>query len=291
MPSIRARAASIFVAWKFHQRKHANEQGILDDIKNTWQQETTEEVVPTKTAETFVAGSETWQVYHVRPRDGPVEVGKVIVYFHGGESSATQDHWKRDSALRGQAQAGCNFGTLEGGGGTAEVAEAEIITNVLVQPEANMQERHWIFIQKLADELKCDVIVPIYTLAPLATGTSCIQTCIELLAHLERDDVRYRNKHFVLTGDSAGGWIALRVLLALVERHTGKVVYQDRKDKVHVSEMKLKQPEDVDYKAVLDSISDVLMISPVVDAIVDRPEDLEAEKLASPLPRSRSSQN
>ncbi|KAJ9124601.1 hypothetical protein QFC24_003394 [Naganishia onofrii] len=149
-----------------------------------------------------------------------------------------------------------------------------------------MQDRHWIFIQKLADELKCDVIVPIYTLAPLATGTSCIQTCIELLAHLERDDVRYRNKHFVLTGDSAGGWIALRILLALVERHTGKVTSRDRQDKVHVSASKLEQAGEVDYKAILDSISDVLMISPVVDSTVDRPEDLEAEQRVSPLPRS-----
>jgi hypothetical protein len=35
------------------------------------------------------------------------------------------------------------------------------------------------------------------------------------------------------------------------------------------------EKEDIDYKAILDSISDVVMISPVVDTSVDRPEDLE----------------
>lgn len=146
-----------------------------------------------------------------------------------------------------------------------------------------MQDRHWIFIQKLADELKCDVVVPIYTLAPLATGTACIQTSIELLAHLQKDDIRYRGKQVVLCGDSAGGWIALRVMLALMERHAGKTTYRDREDRLTVNELKLKQPEDIDYKAILDSISDVVMISPVVEATVDRPEDLEAEKRVSHL--------
>jgi hypothetical protein len=145
-----------------------------------------------------------------------------------------------------------------------------------------MQDRHWIFVQKLADQLKCDVVVPIYTLAPLSTGTACVQTSIELLAHLQKDDVRYREKHFVLMGDSAGGWIALRVLLALVERFKGKTTFRDREEVVEERELKLKHPEDVDYKAILDSVSDVLMISPVVDATADRPEDLEAEKRVCP---------
>ncbi|KAI5455193.1 hypothetical protein NCC49_000010 [Naganishia albida] len=140
-----------------------------------------------------------------------------------------------------------------------------------------MQDRHWIFVQKLADQLKCDVVVPIYTLAPLATGTSCVQTSLELLAHLQTD-VRYQGKQFVLAGDSAGGWIALRVLLALSERLAGKTTFRSREEHVEERELKLKQPEEIDYKAILDSVSDVLMISPVVDAIVDRPEDLEAEK-------------
>lgn len=141
-----------------------------------------------------------------------------------------------------------------------------------------MQDRHWIFVQKLADQLKCDVVVPIYTLAPLSTGTACVQTSIELLAHLQKDDVRYIGKQFVLMGDSAGGWIALRVLLALVARLKGKTTFRDREEVVEERELKLKHPEDVDYKAILDSVSDVLMISPVVDATADRAEDLEAEK-------------
>lgn len=147
-----------------------------------------------------------------------------------------------------------------------------------------MQDRHWIFIQKLADELKCDVVVPIYTLAPLATGTACVQTSIELLVHLQKDDIRYRGKEFVLCGDSAGGWIALRVLLALVERLAGKTAFRTREDELEERELKLKQPEDIDYQAILDSVSDVLMISPVVDATVDRPEDMEAEKRVSTGP-------
>jgi hypothetical protein len=137
-----------------------------------------------------------------------------------------------------------------------------------------MQDRHWIFVQKLADDLKCDIIVPIYSLVPLSTSTTCIQTCIELLAHLERDDVRYRGKQVVLMGDSAGGWIALRLLLALMERHAGKSTFRDREDHLTIEDLKIEK-EDIDYKAILDSISDVVMISPVVDTSVDRPEDLE----------------
>lgn len=145
-----------------------------------------------------------------------------------------------------------------------------------------MQDRHWIFVQKLADDLKCDVIVPIYTLAPLATGTACIQTCIELLAHL-RDDVRYAGKQVVLSGDSAGGWIALRVLLALMERHAGKTTFRDRQDQLTVEDIKVKD-EGINYTAILDSVSDVLMISPVVDTSVDRPEDLEAAERVRQTP-------
>jgi hypothetical protein len=147
-----------------------------------------------------------------------------------------------------------------------------------------MQDRHWIFIQKLADELKCDVVVPIYTLAPLATGTACVQTSIELLAHLQKDDIRYRGKNFVLCGDSAGGWIALRVLLALMERLAGKTTFRNREDELEERELKLKASEEVNYQAILDSVSDVLMISPVVDATADRPADLEAEKRVSTGP-------
>jgi hypothetical protein len=137
-----------------------------------------------------------------------------------------------------------------------------------------MQDRHWIFVQKLADDLKCDIIVPIYSLVPLSTSTTCIQTCIELLAHLERDDVRYRGKQVVLMGDSAGGWIAMRVMLALMEGHAGKKTFRDREDHLTVEDLKIEK-EDIDYKAILDSLSDVVMISPVVDTSVDRPEDLE----------------
>lgn len=87
MPSIRARLASTFVAWKYSDRKTASEEEMLAGIQNTWEQETKDEVVPTRTAETFTAkqSGETWQVFHVRPRNGPVEVGKVVVYFHGGK--------------------------------------------------------------------------------------------------------------------------------------------------------------------------------------------------------------
>ncbi|KAJ9112625.1 hypothetical protein QFC19_000645 [Naganishia cerealis] len=258
MPSIRARLAAAAIGWKYSDRKHASEQGILDGVRDSWARETSDEVVPTSAEERFASkgSDEKWQVFHIRPRTEPVQVGKVVVYFHGDTSPRrleTNAPFLRNRSLYSPSE---HLG--------APLSDTSLTLSS--PPCAQMQDRHWIFIQKLADELKCDVIVPIYTLAPLATGTSCIQTCIELLAHLERDDVRYRGKQFVLCGDSAGGWIALRVLLALIERYTGKVTFRDRHDKVHVSDIKLKQPEDFDYKAILDSVSDVLMISPVVDA-------------------------
>lgn len=142
------------------------------------------------------------------------------------------------------------------------------------------KDQHWAFIQKLADELKVDVVVPIYPLAPLSTATECTETAVELLARLQQDDPRYRGKQIVLCGDSAGGWIVTRVLLALVERHAGKRTFRDREGSVSVFEIH-SGDEGIDYQAILDSITDVIRISPLVDVAVDRQEDVEAEQRVS----------
>ncbi|GHJ86315.1 hypothetical protein NliqN6_2717 [Naganishia liquefaciens] len=244
MPSIRARLATYYISYKFGARRTATWQQILEGIRDGWAAENAPEVVPTAAEESFKGSLEEWQVFHMRPRGEPVEKAKVVVYWHGGERvHQTSKHPSRRRS-------------------TADPSSAQA------------QDRHWIFAQKLADELKCDVVFPIYTLAPLATGTSCITTCLELLAHL-RNDTRYAGKEVVLAGDSAGGWIALRTLLALVERSVGKTTFRNEQGEVTVEDFKVDGDKS-DYKAIIDCVSDVLMISPVVDTRADRPEDLEA---------------
>jgi len=67
----------------------------------------------------------------------------------------------------------------------------------------------------------CPVIYPLYTLAPAGTAAQCIQGGRELLVKIHRDD-RYRDHRIVVTGASAGAWIALRLVLALSENALGQ---------------------------------------------------------------------
>lgn len=89
MPSIRARLASYYVSYKFGARRTATQQQLLEGIRDGWQAENAPEVVPTAAEESFKGSVETWQVFHLRPRGEAVEKGKVVVYWHGGEWTAS----------------------------------------------------------------------------------------------------------------------------------------------------------------------------------------------------------
>lgn len=75
---------------------------------------------------------------------------------------------------------------------------------------------HWAFIQKLIQRTGTSVVVPIYKLAPLNTADAFTESAMELLLDVSQD-TRYPNAEIVLAGDSAGGWITLRLIEALCE--------------------------------------------------------------------------
>jgi acetyl esterase/lipase len=94
-----------------------------------------------------------------------------------------------------------------------------------------------------------------YTLAPLATGTQCIAAAIDLVVHVSQDK-RYAGKRIVLMGDSAGGWIVLRLALALTELALGKGIPE-------LKEVKGLKRDSI--KAAREKLYALVMISPLVD--------------------------
>lgn len=73
---------------------------------------------------------------------------------------------------------------------------------------------HHVALRKMANELHIPVILPIYTLAPCATGRQFIMAAIDLLMQL-RLEKRYEDREIVIAGDSAGGYLSLQLFVTL----------------------------------------------------------------------------
>lgn len=58
--------------------------------------------------------------------------------------------------------------------------------------------------------------MPIYTLAPLSTAREWEQTALDFVLALSKDK-QYAGHQIVLMGDSAGGWMSMRLLQAMCE--------------------------------------------------------------------------
>lgn len=77
-----------------------------------------------------------------------------------------------------------------------------------------MDRLHHVALRKLANDFHIPVILPIYTLAPRATGRQFIVAAIDLLMQL-RLEKRYKDREIVLVGDSAGGFLSLQLFVTL----------------------------------------------------------------------------
>ena len=71
---------------------------------------------------------------------------------------------------------------------------------------------HWKLVVRLADEFDCSVVVPLYPLAPAATYREVFPTLLQIYEEVTR------RGEVILMGDSAGGGMALALLLLAKER-------------------------------------------------------------------------
>jgi hypothetical protein len=100
-------------------------------------------------------------------------------------------------------------------------------------------------------ESKCPVVVPIYTLAPLSTAREWEQTALDFVLALSKDK-QYAGYQIVLMGDSAGGWMSMRLLQAMCE--IGLDDKSGRQDAINTA---------------LKSMGTAIMISPLINPEVN----------------------
>jgi hypothetical protein len=110
------------------------------------------------------------------------------------------------------------------------------------------------------------VVVPIYTLAPLSTAREWNEVALEFILKLSKD-ARYTDYEIVMMGDSAGGWMSMRLLQAMCEISCGG-----------------KSDRQGDVDEALMRMGTAIMISPFINSEVTD-ELIEASKSVS-LPLS-----
>jgi hypothetical protein len=79
-------------------------------------------------------------------------------------------------------------------------------------------------------------VVPIYTLAPLSTAREWNTVALDFILKLSKDD-RYTDYDIVMMGDSAGGWMSMRLLQAMCEISCGEK--SDRQNEVDQTLMRM----------------------------------------------------
>jgi surfactin synthase thioesterase subunit len=130
------------------------------------------------------------------------------------------------------------------------------------------KSQHWDFVRRLASELGIPVVVPHYTLLPLATGTQCTHAALDLCSRIMKDP-RYKDKEIVVMGDSAGGWISMEVLIRL--HQLSKSTSGQDTFGFNVE----------DGPQLIEKINQAILISAVVDFDWNQPEYDEAQRLVS----------
>ena len=126
--------------------------------------------------------------------------------------------------------------------------------------------KHWDAVARVVNESHCPVVVPIYTLAPLSTARDWNIVALDFILKLAKD-ARYTDYEIVMMGDSAGGWMSMRLLQAMCEISCG-----DKSDR----------QGDVDD--TLMRMGTAIMISPFINS---EPTDelIEASKSVSLHPK------
>jgi len=122
----------------------------------------------------------------------------------------------------------------------------------------------------------CPVVYPLYTPAPVGTAAQCIRGGLLLLLEIHQDP-KYRDHQILVTGASAGAWIALRLTLALAEIILGKATLRSA-----VSRDVIERDMDISLSPRVDTvtalhiahrISEVVLQSPWLDTELRHPSD------------------
>ena len=85
---------------------------------------------------------------------------------------------------------------------------------------SQVDKLHHVAIRKFTETFGLPLILPIYTLAPRATGKEFVMAAVDLLARLQSDS-RYRGKRIILVGDSAGGYLSAHLFAVLTNMACG----------------------------------------------------------------------
>lgn len=136
----------------------------------------------------------------------------------------------------------------------------------------------------MALDTGCPIVYPLYTLAPVGTAAQCVQGGLKLLLSVYRDD-RYRDHEIIITGASAGAWIALRLVLAL-----GEIVLDKSTVRLANSQEIIERTVDSSLTSCVEKsvgldiarrVSEIVLQSPWVDTDLKDPSDRYHESKAS----------
>jgi len=122
----------------------------------------------------------------------------------------------------------------------------------------------------------------VYTLAPYATAGQVIRVAIDLLISISEDS-RYVGRDIVLMGSSAGGWIALRLALALSRLALGDEAFDA--ECTGISPGPAWDLEKI--RRVRRAVTKMISVSGALGLSLDSEEEVELGRQVSP-PRAQS---
>lgn len=116
-----------------------------------------------------------------------------------------------------------------------------------------------------------------YTLVPYATAGQVIRVAIDLLISIS-EDPRYVGRDIVLMGSSAGGWIALRLALALSRLALGDEAFDAERTGISPG-----PAWDLDkIRRVRRAVTKVISVSGALGLSLDSEEEVELGRQVSP---------
>lgn len=128
----------------------------------------------------------------------------------------------------------------------------------------------------MALDTGCPVVFPLYKLAPVGSAHQCVQGGLKLLLNIGQDS-RFQDHRIIVTGASAGAWIALRIVLALAETVLGKSTARSVDSRGVVERMMdmslTEHMDEVTGLKIARRISEVVLQSPWVDTDLSHPGD------------------
>ena len=231
------------IYFRFFLANRATVKQIENNTRKTFESENSPQVLPSNITSNpklsikreILESQQRWELFHVKPKTGK-ETKKVVVYWHGGAF-------------------------IKGVSSSLSAEKVSLTTQT--------SPKHWDAVARVVTESNCPVVVPIYTLAPLSTSREWDVVALDLITKLSKD-ARYADYQIVMMGDSAGGWMTMRLLQSMCEISCGEK--QDRQEEVDQALMRMGTG---------------IMISPFINSEVTD-ELIEASKSVSRPYESRS---